>query len=70
MEDLIYLSWGTSAGDVSLMAKVVVENEGRKLTAHSHTFGSAEKINELREEAVRGALATLRRQVEVLEALR
>lgn len=83
MEDLIYLavqykvsitienrSWGTSRSDVSLNAVAVAENEGRKLTAHAHTFGAGEKIAELREEAVRGALARLRRQVEALEALK
>jgi hypothetical protein len=82
MDDLIFLSarhtvsitvenrsWGTSKGDVSLSAKIVAENEGRRLTAHAHAFGVAEKITELRQEAIQGALARLRRQVEALEAV-
>lgn len=82
MDDLIFLSarhtvsvtvenrsFGTSNGDVSLSAIVVATNEGRKLTAHAHSFGTAEKIMELREEAIQGALGRLRRQVEALEAL-
>lgn len=82
MDDLIFLSarhtvsitvenrsFGTSNGDVSLSAIVVATNEGRKLTAHAHAFGPAGEMLALREEALRGALGRLRRQVEVLEAL-
>jgi hypothetical protein len=82
MDDLVFLSarhtvsikvenrsWGTTKGDVSLSSTVVIENEGRKLTAHASTFGSSEKITELRQEAIQSALARLRRQIEALEAV-
>lgn len=61
---------GTNQGDISLSATAVIEDDGRKLTANSHAYGHVEKMIELREEAVRTVLARLRRQVEVLEALK
>ena len=83
MEDLIYLTarytvkinvenrnWGTSKNDISLSAVAVAENEGRKLTAHSHAYGVVDKTAEVREEVVRGVLARLRAQTEALEALK
>lgn len=83
MEDLIYLiarhkvsvtvenrSFGTSKGDIYLSAHATAENEGRRLTALSSVWGTSAKMIELREEAIRGALAALRRQVEALEALK